>query len=79
MNDRRVGPRTYFASAPAGALQVDGARLAGPWTVRAIGAQDVLYVAMTRTGGIVGQFQLIYQRTRFAVKKEGLLDLPAAR
>ena len=45
--------------------------------VRAIGSPDVVYVAMTRTGGIIGQFELIYRNTRFAVAKETALDLPA--
>ncbi|MFN2520986.1 MAG: DUF881 domain-containing protein [Candidatus Limnocylindria bacterium] len=73
----RVGPRTWFASGPGGSLVVDGGLLPGPWVVRAIGAQDVLHVAITRTGGIVGQFALIYPRTRFATTKEVALDLPA--
>ena len=73
----RVGPRTWFAAGTAGALVVDGVEVRGPWTVRAIGAADVLAVAMTRTGGIVGQFELIYQRTRFTVGRELSLDLPA--
>ncbi len=77
VNDRRVGPRTWFGGGPNGALLVDGAEVSGPWTVRSIGAPDVLYVAMTRTGGIVGQFELIYQRTRFTVTRETSLDLPA--
>lgn len=39
-----------------------------------------MYVAITRTGGIVGQFELIYPKTRFSVTKEPTLDLasPAA-
>jgi hypothetical protein len=32
---------------------------------------------MTRIGGIIGQFELIYRNTRFAVTKETALDLPA--
>jgi len=34
-------------------------------------------VAMTRTGGIIGQFELIYKGTRFDVSRESALDLPA--
>jgi len=49
----------------------------GPWQVRAVGSTDVMYVAMTRTGGIIGQFQLIYKSTRFDVSRESTLDLPA--
>lgn len=75
----RVGPRTWFGPATPGGITVDGVRVAGPWTVRAIGAADVLHVAITRTGGIVGQFELIYPRTRFKVTKEPVLDLPLAR
>lgn len=76
VNGSRVGPRSWFGGGPDGALLVDGTAVAGPWTVRAIGAPDVLKVAMTRTGGIVGQFELIYQRTRFTVTQETSLDLP---
>jgi uncharacterized protein YlxW (UPF0749 family) len=79
INDRRIGPRSYFGSAPPGGLAVDSTAIAGPWVVRAVGSTDVLYVAITRTGGIVGQFELIYQRTRFSVRKEAALDLPAMR
>lgn len=79
INDRRIGPRSYFGAAPPGGLAVDGTAMGGPWIVRAVGSTDVLYVAITRTGGIVGQFELIYQRTRFVVRKETALDLPAMR
>lgn len=77
VSDARVGPRTWFAAGRDGRLVVDGREISGPWTVRAIGSTDVLYVAMTRTGGIVGQFELIYARTRFSVSRDGSLELPA--
>src|SRR5205814_7796027 len=54
-NDARVGPRTWFGPGQSGGLVVDGREVRGPWAVRAIGATDVVYVAMTRTGGIVGR------------------------
>jgi len=76
VNDARVGPRTWFGAGASGSLVVDGRDVRGAWTVGAIGAPDVLYVAMTRTGGIVGQFELIYQRTRIQVTRETALDLP---
>ncbi len=79
INDRRIGPRSYFGAALPGGLAVDGTAMGGPWVVRAVGSTDVQYVAITRTGGIVGQFELIYQRTRFVVRKEAALDLPAMR
>lgn len=77
VNDARVGPRSWFGPGSSGTLVVDGTAVRGPWSVRAIGDPDVLHVAMTRTGGIVGQFELIYQRTRFSVARETALDLPA--
>lgn len=77
VNDARVGPRTWFGPGANGGLVVDGREVRGPWSVGAIGASDVLYVAMTRTGGIVGQFELIYQRTRIVVSRESALDMPA--
>jgi len=77
VNDSRVGPRSWFGPGPSGAIVADGKEVRGPWTVRAIGEPDVLYVAMTRTGGIVGQFELIYQRTRFGITREIGLDLSA--
>ena len=76
VNEMRVGPRSYFTAAPGG-IGVDGRPLRGPWTVRAIGSPEVIYVAMTRTGGIIGQFELIYSRTRFSVSRESVVDLPA--
>lgn len=77
VNSTRVGPRSWFGMTADRALTVDAIPLRGPWTVRAVGAPEVMYVAMTRTGGIVGQFELIYRSTRFNVVKEGALDLPA--
>lgn len=76
VNEMRVGPRSYFTAAPGG-IAVDGRAMRGPWMVRAIGSPEVIYVAMTRTGGIIGQFELIYPRTRFAVAKESALDMAA--
>jgi uncharacterized protein YlxW (UPF0749 family) len=77
VNEVRVGPRSYFTGTADRSIAVDGRPLRGPWTVHAIGSPDVVYVAMTRTGGIVGQFELIYRTTRFTVTKETVLDLPA--
>jgi uncharacterized protein YlxW (UPF0749 family) len=77
VNTARVGPRSWFGATPDRALTVDSVALRGPWQVRAVGAPDVMYVAMTRTGGIIGQFELIYKGTRFDVSKESALDLPA--
>ena len=77
VNDVRVGPRSWFGPGPQGTILLDGRQLNGPWTVRAIGASDVMHVAITRTGGIEGQFELIYPRTRFAVTKESSIEVPA--
>ncbi|HET8567880.1 MAG TPA: DUF881 domain-containing protein [Candidatus Limnocylindria bacterium] len=79
INGQRVRPRSWFGPSGSGAILLDGDRIAGPWLVSAIGAQDVIHVAITRTGGIIGQFELIYGRTRFRATKEQMLDLPAAR
>jgi uncharacterized protein YlxW (UPF0749 family) len=77
VNAARVGPRSWFATTAEKALTVDAVLVRGPWQVRAIGATEVMYVAMTRTGGIIGQFELIYRGTRFSVTRETGLDLPA--
>ncbi len=77
VNEMRVGPKSYFTGTADRSIGVDGRPLRGPWMVRAIGSPDVVYVAMTRTGGIIGQFELIYRTTRFVVTKETALDLPA--
>ncbi len=77
VNEVRVGPKSYFTGTADHLIAVDGRALRGPWMVRAIGSPDVVYVAMTRTGGIIGQFELIYRSTHFAVTKETALDLPA--
>ncbi len=76
VNDVRVGPRSWFGTSGR-LLTVDATDVRPPVVVRGIGAPDVIHVALTRTGGIVGQFELIYQRTRFSVSKEAKLDLPA--
>jgi hypothetical protein len=36
-----------------------------------------MHVAITRTGGIQGQFGLIYPKTRITVTKESSIDVPA--
>jgi uncharacterized protein YlxW (UPF0749 family) len=77
VNGVRVGPRSWFGITADRALTVDAAPIRGPWTVSAVGAPDVMYVAMTRTGGIIGQFELIYRSTRFSVTKENALNLPS--
>ena len=77
MNGVRVGPRSWFGVANDKALTVDAAPIKGPWTLIAIGAPEVMYVAMTRTGGIIGQFELIYRSTRFSVDRESALSLPS--
>lgn len=79
INSRRVGPRSWFAQSAPGSIVLDAERLDGPWTVRAIGPSDVIFVAITRTGGIVGQFELIYRTTRFRVLKDAAIDLPPLR
>jgi uncharacterized protein YlxW (UPF0749 family) len=76
INGTRVGPRSWFGIASDKSLTVDAISIKGPWTVSAVGAPEVMYVAMTRTGGIIGQFELIYRSTRFSVSKESALELP---
>ena len=77
VNGVRVGPRSWFGMTSDRALTVDAFAIKGPWTVSAVGASDVMFVAMTRTGGIIGQFELIYRRTGFSVSKESALLLPS--
>ncbi|HEV8671125.1 MAG TPA: DUF881 domain-containing protein [Candidatus Limnocylindria bacterium] len=77
VNTARVGPRSWFGTTADRALTVDALAMRGPWQVRAVGSPEVMYVAMTRTGGIIGQFELIYKGTRFDVSKESAIDLPA--
>lgn len=77
VNDVRVGPRSWFGLAADRSVAVDGVSVRGALTVRAIGAAEVIRVALTRTGGIIGQFELIYPRTRFTVATDARVDLPA--
>jgi uncharacterized protein YlxW (UPF0749 family) len=77
INGVRIGPRSWFGIANDKALTVDAAPIKGPWTVSAVGAPEVMYVAMTRTGGIIGQFELIYRSTRFSVDRQSVLSLPS--
>lgn len=77
VNDVRVGARSWYGPGPERTILLDGRQLNGPWTLKAVGAAEVMHTAITRTGGIEGQFELIYPRTRFSVTKEPALDLPA--
>jgi uncharacterized protein YlxW (UPF0749 family) len=77
VNAVRVGPRSWFGMNAERSLTVDATAIRGPWTVSAVGSPEVMYVAMTRTGGIIGQFELIYRSTRFGVSRESTLDLPS--
>jgi uncharacterized protein YlxW (UPF0749 family) len=77
VNTARVGPRSYFGATSDRGLTVDSAAVRAPLQVRAIGSPDVMYIAMTRTGGIIGQFELIYKGTRFSVSRETTLEVPA--
>ena len=77
VNSVRVGPRSWFGATPERVLTVDAAPVRGPWQVRAVGSTEVMYIAMTRTGGIIGQFELIYKGTRFSVSRETALEVPA--
>lgn len=77
VNGVRVGPRSWFGMNADRSLTVDATAIKGPWTVSAVGATEVMYVAMTRTGGIIGQFELIYRSTSFSVTKESALALPS--
>src|SRR5688572_19116525 len=77
VNSVRVGPRSWFGATPERVLTVDSAPVRGPWQVRAVGSTEVMYIAMTRTGGIIGQFELIYKGTRFSVSRDAALDVPA--
>ena len=77
VNTARVGPRSWFGATADRGLTVDAVAIRAPLQVRAVGSPDVMYVAMTRTGGIIGQFELIYKSTRFDVSRDSMIDLPA--
>src|SRR5689334_10190451 len=49
VNAVRVGPRSWFGMSADRSLTVDATPIRGPWTVSAVGAPEVMYVAMTRT------------------------------
>jgi uncharacterized protein YlxW (UPF0749 family) len=77
VNSVRVGPRSWFGATPDRVLTVDSVAVRGPFQVRAVGSTEVMYIAMTRTGGIIGQFELIYKGTRFNVSRDVALEVPA--
>jgi uncharacterized protein YlxW (UPF0749 family) len=77
VNAARGGPRSHFGATPDRVLTVDSVAVRGPWQVRAVGSTEVMYIAMTRTGGIIGQFELIYKGTRFNVSRDAALEVPA--
>ncbi len=74
VNGVRVGPRTWFGRSASGVF-VDGREIASPYSVMAIGAPETMAVALTRMGGIIGQFGLIYGRTRFIVTQQRAIEL----
>lgn len=75
INGVRVTPRTWFGKAEGGVVVAERV-VTTPYRVQAIGAAETIAVALTRTGGIIGQLSLIYGRTRFTVTQESALDLP---
>src|SRR5207249_12032974 len=60
VNDMRVGPKSSFTGTDDHAIAVDNRSLRGPWTVRAIGAHDVVFVAIECTGGSTASYVHIY-------------------
>lgn len=78
VNGFRVAPRSWFAKVQSG-IAIDGQAVTGPYSVWAVGAPETMAVALTRTGGIIGQLGLIYGRTRFLVSQQRSLELPAGR
>lgn len=58
------------------AIEVDGNELGVSVTIRAIGDPDDLYVAMTRSGGLLSQLQQVIN-VRYSVQEVDDLDLAA--
>ncbi len=52
----RVVASTHFTQAPGGGIDVDGVRLTGPYTITAIGPEDI-DVAMKFRGGVVNDVE----------------------
>lgn len=76
IGDRRVVPGSVVAG-PPGALSVEGAALADPFEVRAIGAQQTLTGSLTRIGGIVAQLAATEERAVVTVTPVDRIVLPA--
>lgn len=71
----RVTARSVAVLGPR-AIEIDGVELGTPVTVRAIGDPDDLYVAMTRSGGLLGQLEQVIN-VRYGVQEVAEITLPA--
>jgi uncharacterized protein YlxW (UPF0749 family) len=58
------------------AIEVDGTELGVSVSIGAIGDPDDLYVAMTRSGGLLSQLQQVIN-VRYSVREVDDLELPA--
>jgi uncharacterized protein YlxW (UPF0749 family) len=77
IDDIRVTARSV-AVMGSRAIEVDGQELGVSVTVRAIGDPDDLYVAMTRSGGLLSQLQQVIN-VRYSVQEVDEMRLEATR
>ena len=77
IDDVRVTARTVAVMGDR-AIEVDGVELGVSVTVRAIGNPDDLYVAMTRSGGLLSQLEQVIN-VRYSVQEVAEMTLEATR
>lgn len=77
IDDVRVTARTVAVMGTR-AIEVDGVELGVSVTVRAIGNPDDLYVAMTRSGGLLSQLEQVIN-VRYSVQEVAEMTLEATR
>jgi uncharacterized protein YlxW (UPF0749 family) len=75
IDDVRVTARTVAIMGDR-AIEVDGTELGVSVSIGAIGDPDDLYVAMTRSGGLLSQLQQVIN-VRYSVREVDDLELPA--
>jgi len=76
IDDVRVVPGVVVAGAPGG-ISVENSALDDPFTITAIGSQEILLGSLTRAGGVVSQIGVTYPDAELTVTPLGSITVPA--
>ena len=76
IDDVRVVPGVVVAGPPGG-ISVENSALGDPFTIRAIGSQEILLGSLTRAGGVVSQIGVSYPDAQLTVTPLDAITVPA--